>query len=355
MANSLPTSESRVAKPNSAYGGTSARSALTPQMAAYMEKFADSGDIRWMPYLMYFHPARHASAVVNTDAVGFRYSEARGRAYSVADHAGHGSVRLLAGSSTVFGIGASADPWTLPSRLTASDSRPEPWLNYGGRSFNSAQELMLLCFYRHLLPQVKEIVLFSGFNDLGLARLPASLRGDSGAFFNCRDFFDALGARERAGMLGLAKRLMGGGNTRDEPVDMPLTEQIAYATGLTLRHLRTWSAVAKDMGAKLTFVLQPLSGWVRQVGCEQEEALFAELDQAGGFTETYGDILTREVCLEYGRQLEHGARAMQVNFLNMAPILAERLKPNDWLFVDRIHFTDWGHDFVARTLLDVLN
>ena len=76
MANSLPTSESRLAKPNSAYGGTNARSALTPQMAAYMEKFADSGDIRWMPYLMYFHPARHASAVVNTDAVGFRYSEA---------------------------------------------------------------------------------------------------------------------------------------------------------------------------------------------------------------------------------------------------------------------------------------
>ena len=324
-------------------------------MAAYMEKFADSGDIRWMPYLMYFHPASHSSSVVNTDAVGFRYSEARGRTYSVADHAGSEPVRLLAGSSTVFGIGASADQWTLSSRLTENDPRPQTWLNYGGRSFNSVQELMLLCLYRHLLPEVKEIVLFSGFNDLGLARLPASLRGDSGAFFNCRDFFGALAAREPGGMLGLAKRLMGAGSSRDEPMDMPLTEQIAYAAELTLRHLRTWSATAKDMGAKLTFVLQPLSGWVRRIGCEQEEALFKELDQAGGFTETYGDILTREVCLEYGRQLEQGARAMDVRFLNMAPILAERLEPKDWLFVDRIHFTDWGHDFVARTLLDVLN
>src|SRR5262249_42597833 len=106
---------------------------------------------------------------------------------------------------------------------------------------------------------------------------------------------------------------------------------------------------------RLTFVLQPLSGWVRQMGCEQEEALFKELDQAGGFTQTYGDILTRDVCLEYGRQIEQGARAMDVRFLNMAPILADRLEPQHWLFVDRIHFTDWGHDFVARTLLDVLN
>jgi hypothetical protein len=332
-----------------------ARDTLTPHMAAYLTKFADSGEIRWMPYLMYFHPANHKSPVVNTDATGFRYSEAHGRAYSVADPAGHGPVRLLAGSSTVFGIGATADKWTLASRLTEHDAREQRWLNYGGRSFNSTQELLLLCLYRHLLPQVQEIVLFSGFNDLGLARLPAELHGDSGAFFNCRDFFAALAARERLGMFELAKRLMGGDDARDEAVDMSLTEQIDHAAGLTLRHLRTWHATSKDLGAKLTFVLQPLSGWVRSVGCTQEEALFKELDQAGGFTDTYGDILTREVCLEYARRLEKGARAMGVGFFNMAPIVAERLEPDDWLFVDRIHFTDWGHNFVARTLLDILN
>jgi hypothetical protein len=335
-----------------------ARSALTPQMAAYMDKFADSGDIRWMPYLMYFHPASHRSPVVNTDSVGFRYSQASGLTYSVADLGDCPAVRVLAGSSTVFGIGASADKWTLPSRLGENDKRPELWLNYGGRSFNSTQELLLLTLYRHLLPQVKEIVLFSGFNNLGLARLPASLRGDSGAFFNCRDFFDALSARDKrqqGGVLGLAKRLVGADEAREDDVaEMTLEQQIDYASELTLRHLATWNSVARDMRAKLTFVLQPLSGWVRPTGSKEEEALFTELDQAGRFTETYGDILTREVCLEYGRALERGARAVGVGFLNMAPILAERLKPSDWLFVDRIHFTDWGHDFVAKTLLEAL-
>ncbi len=336
----------------------SARSTLTPHMAAYMDKFADSGDIRWMPYLMYFHPVAHKSPVVNTDSVGFRYSETGGWPYSVADRGDCPSVRLLAGSSTVFGIGASADKWTLPSRLSENDSRPEPWLNYGGRSFNSTQELLLLMLYRHLLPEVKEIVLFSGFNNLGLARLPASLRGDSGAFFNCREFFDALAPRDKRqqGMFGLAKRLVGVEEAHEEEdtSGMTLAQQIDYAARLTLQHVRTWNAVAKDMGAKLTFVLQPLSGWVRPTGSKEEEALFTELEQAGRFTETYGDILTREVCLEYGSALERGARAMGAGFLNMAPILAERLKPSDWLFVDRIHFTDWGHDFVAKTLLEAL-
>ena len=36
-----------------------------------------------------------------------------------------------------------------------------------------------------------EIVLLSGFNNLGLARLPASVRGEHGAFFNCNQFFQA--------------------------------------------------------------------------------------------------------------------------------------------------------------------
>ena len=74
----------------------------------------------------------------------------------------------------MFGIGASADRHTLASRLTENDSRETAWVNFGGRSFNSTQEMILFCLHRHLLPPIKEIVLFSGFNDLGLSRLPAA-------------------------------------------------------------------------------------------------------------------------------------------------------------------------------------
>lgn len=329
----------------------SARSELTPQMRDYEAKFTDAGEVRWLPYLMYFHPAEHRSAAVNTDSSGFRYSEADGRRYSVADHGDIGPVRLLAGSSTVFGIGASSDAWTLSSRMTEHDPRPQPWLNLGGRSFNSTQELLLFSLYRHLLPSVEEIVLLSGFNNLGLARLPASARGEHGAFFNCNQFFDALGpeSRQQKPVLSILRRVK---DQSGEPEPVPgMEEQIAYAAELTLRHLDVWRALANDLGAKLTFVLQPLAGWVREVGSPQEERLFAELDELGNFRQTYGDILQQEVCRGYAEAIEAGAKKMDVGFLNLSPVLAEAVEADQWLFVDRIHFTDSGHDFVARQLL----
>jgi hypothetical protein len=328
-------------------------------MRDYEEKFTDSGDIHWQPYLMYFHPGGHRSKTVNTDSHGFRYSEAGGRAYSVDDHEGIGTARLLAGSSTVFGIGASTDAGTLPSRLTAADPRPEPWLNFGGRSFNSAQEAVLLALYRHLLPTIEEIVLFSGFNNLGLARQPDARRGEHGAFFNADRFFETLtpsAGRGPAGSAAIVRRLRGRGAADEQPArpPLPLSEQVAYAADLTLRHLEIWRVMADDLGARLTFVLQPLAGWVRPTGSPQEEALFAELDELGRFSEVYGDILQQRVNAEYSRLLESGAAKTGVEFVNLSPLLADRLDPDRWLFVDRIHFHDEGYDFVAEVLLEAL-
>jgi|YelNatPaOPRAMG01_1025707.scaffolds.fasta_scaffold57129_3 hypothetical protein len=331
----------------------SAREKLTPQMADYEKQFTDGGEVRWLPYLMYFHPAEHRSPVVNTDASGFRYSERGGVRYSVADHEGIHSARLLAGSSTVFGIGASADRWTLSSRLSENDRRGAPWLNFGGRSFNSAQELILFTLYRHLLPKVEEIVLFSGFNNLGLARQPSQNRLEHGAFFNCNLFFDVFRQEPAGRRKGLS--LFGRG-AAEEPVEPPpsLDVQIDYAADLTLRHLDAWRALAADLGAKLTFILQPLAGWIRPKGCAQEEALFADLDHAGRFSDLYGDILTRDACNAYAAKLSDGASKFGVKFVNITPFIAEALKPDQWLFVDRIHFTDQGHDFISKLILDVI-
>jgi len=331
----------------------SERVRLTPQMLAYQEKFADSGEIRWLPYLMYFHPSNFQSPVVNTDEKGFRYSERGAQRYSIVNCERGDAVRLLAGSSTVFGIGASADRWTLPSRLNENDSRPEPWLNFGGRSFNSMQELLLIVNSLHLLPPVREIVLFSGFNNLGLARMPSSMRQEHGAFFNCNQFYDALNPKKAKRFREVAKSFLYAADEIVEPLPT-IAEQIKYATDLTVRHLSIWAIFAKALGAKLTYVLQPLSGWVRETGCDEEEALFSELDELGRFTEIYGDILNKEVCSEYAASLQIGIEKLGVRFIDINPILSKVLRKDQWLFVDRIHFTDDGHDFVAKQLLQIL-
>jgi hypothetical protein len=323
----------------------SARQELTPQMLRYGEKFDDRGDVRWIPYLMYFHPVSHRSDVVNTDQFGFRYAHGPdGERASVGNLPGDGPVRLMAGSSTVFGIGASSDAATLSSRLWAKHAPSAPWLNFGGRSFNSAQELILFTLYRHLLPHIDEIVLFSGFNDLGLARLPAHLRGDHGAFFNCTDFFHSMTPEKSRGR-----------TRRNPPAPPPtLEEQIEFAAELTARHLSAWKALADAAGARLTFVLQPLATWIRDTPAPEEQRLFRELDQIASFSEVYGDIADRSVAGDYATAIERRCAPIGVAFLDFTPLLAAAVGPLDWVFVDRIHFTDFGHDLAAGLLAHTL-
>jgi hypothetical protein len=337
----------------------SARVELTPHMLQYEAKFDDRGDMRWLPYLMYFHPAGHRSEVVNTDRIGFRYSHGPdGASAGPAEAAGIGPVRLTAGSSTVFGIGASNDASTLASRLWSEHAPGLPWLNFGARSFNSAQELLLFVLYRHLLPEIRDIVLFSGFNDLGLARLPEEVRGDHGAFFNCADFFTRMDPGPAGPRFGVGRRAgRGGGSAASAgpPRSVPaLAEQIEIAADLTLRHLAVWKQLADAAGARLTFVLQPLAGWVRPEPAEQERRLFAELDRIADFTGVYGDICVPEAGAAYAEALAGGCARADIGFLDFAPQLAQALAPHDWAFVDRIHFTDFGHDLAARLLADAL-
>lgn len=62
---------------------SNARAELTPHMLQYDAQFSDSGETRWLPYIMYFHPADYRSDVVSTDSLGFRYATHHGRPASV--------------------------------------------------------------------------------------------------------------------------------------------------------------------------------------------------------------------------------------------------------------------------------
>jgi hypothetical protein len=333
----------------------SQRTVLTPQMVRY-DDFDDRGETRWLPFLMYFHRNDYRSDVINTDAKGFRLSHGAGDSASAGGRLPSGPVRLLVGSSTAFGIGVTRDAATIPSRLWTEYAPSAPWLNFAGRSFSSTQELLLFVLYRHLLPpQIDEIVVFSGLNDLAVARLPADQRGDHGAFFNCGEYFEqmeALRVRHRRQLKepgGFGRRR--GRTAVDEDVPLlPLGERISLATELTARHLASWRLLAP--GARITFVLQPLATWIRAEPSPEEELLFAELDERSNFWELYGDIAVEETGRRYAEALRGACEELDVGFLDISSALAETVARRDWLFVDRAHFTDLGADIVARLLAE---
>jgi hypothetical protein len=339
-------------------------------MLKYEEKFGVRGEIRWLPYLMYFHLPNYSSEVINTDRLGFRISKGAGGQASAGGRVPEGPVRLLVGSSTAFGIGATRDEATIASRLWSRHATKAPWLNFAGRSHNSTQELLLFLLYRHLLPQIEEVVIFSGFNNLGLSRLPRSQQGDHGAFFNCGEYFEKMAQlrylRHRNGSIfdrfGERQSRVAGSEDSSVP---ELAEQIANAAELTVRHLEAWKLLTSAAGTKLSFVLQPMATWVRERPAPQEELLFDELDKIDpqgvrspsgrNFQGMFGGISSMETRRRYSDALQNGCEILGVPFLDLNPVLAEAVGPDDWLFVDRIHFTDGGYNLVSSLLATHLN
>ncbi|MFB4193602.1 MULTISPECIES: Inducer of phenazine A [Streptomyces] len=304
---------------------TSPRADLTPHMEHYTFFLEDQ------PYIGFFQYGDERTPVYHTDRHGFRitHGAAGGRA-SVAGERPPGPVRLLAGSSAVFGVGATGDPATISSRLWSRYAPYRPWLNFAGQSINSVQELLLFSLFGHLLPDVEEIVVFSGVNNLVLSRLPAEQQGRHGAFFDCGPAPDAAA------------------------VPSP-RDRVAHATELTARHLATWHVLAKGLGASLSFVLQPLAPWVREEPAPQEKLLFDELDDASNFRRLHNDIADREIGRLYADSLRTRCEEMNISFLDMNQALAEVVAPTDWLFVDRVHLLDPGYDLVARLMTEHLD
>lgn len=331
----------------------SQRELLTPQMLRY-DDFDDRAETRYLPYLMYFHRADYRSETVNTDRLGFRISRGATEQGSVAKPP-KGPVRLLAGSSTPFGIGATSDAATMASRLWSQYAPSVPWLNFAGRSHNSMQELLLFLMHRDLVPELDEIVIFSGLNDLALSRLPESQRGEHGGFFNCGEYFEQmeeLRARHRKPKSVFGRR--SGAVKAESHAVPPLADRIAYAVELTAGHLASLRLLAGPTGARITYVLQPLATWVRESASPEEKAVFGELDKKSNFWELYGDIATMEAGRMYAEALRVACEAQNVRFLDISPVLAKSVTESDWLYVDRAHFTDHGTEIASGLLADSL-
>jgi hypothetical protein len=343
---------------------TSARLELTPQMAQY-DDFVDRSETRWLPYLMYFHRSAYRSAVVNTDRLGFRYSHGPEARAALADQPQREPVNLLVGTSTAFGVGAESDAGTISSRLWSAHAPARPWLNFGGRGFSSTQEVLLFLLNRHLLPPVREIVVLSGLNNLALAGLPQYLQTDYGAFFFAGEYqaqMDELRTRHRQSSAKRGSRLTKRWReSATPPVERDsstpdLDDRLANAVAQTSRDLENWQMFAAASDARVSFVLQPLASWVREQPCEQEQAIFAELDaKQSNFWKLFGDIMPQNVGCRYAEQLAAECDKKGIAFFDLNPALASTIDSQDWLFVDRAHFHDAGYDLVSRLISAALN
>lgn len=329
-----------------------ARATLTPQMLDY-DRFASRGLSQYLPYVMSFNATNFRSAVINTDQLGFRFAhDIEGNPLSVGmlDVSRIGGVNLLIGASPALGYGASSDAASVVSRLSVTDPDGTPWLNFAGHCFNAVQELMLFMLHSHRLPQVRRIVVMGGFNTLVMARLPEFIRCELPPFYFCGEYYEKFNeiAEENGAKLPPSKLPKWPTETTAVP---PVEQTIDLASQETLRRLTTWKQLATSLNAELSFVMQPLATWVRKP-CAEEQILFEELDKIstlGTWQHLYGDISESAVAEQYADKLTAGCHSLNICFGNLVNDLRQR-PADEWLFVDRAHFTDLGNDVVARAI-----
>jgi hypothetical protein len=334
---------------------------LTQQMRDY-DAMKDPSERRYVPYLMYFHRVNFASPSVNTDRCGFRISTGPdGVRASAAGHIPPGPVRILAGGSTALGVGASSDSNTLASLLWSRYAPSAPWLNFGSYCFNPTQEVLLLTLYRHLLGGIEEIVIFSGINAVMVARLPEWQQGDHGAFFFCGEYFEKMAElreRSRKGSRFFGRRAASAAtvSTLDD-VRTDVSTLIGSAAEATLRQLDIWRRIAGP-DTRISYVLQPMARWMRYDLCPEERTLFEENDrmsELGPWEEVFASIATTDFAQAYATALRVGCEKQGIRFVDLNPVVSAAATERDWWFVDRVHYSDTGHDLVARVTAEALD
>ncbi|NIF15572.1 SGNH/GDSL hydrolase family protein [Pantoea sp. Cy-639] len=338
----------------------------TPQIRDY-DRFMHIG-ARWVPYTMYFHEKLFRSPTINTDALGFRYTELDGRRYSVAERPEGGKVNLLVGGSTALGVGSTRDGATVASYLSAITG--EVWLNFAGRGYNSTQELLMYLMHQKRLGQIGHVVVLSGINTLALEGIPDAFASEHGRYYYSFEFQhymnkfnedmkrkkNTFGAKGGESLLQRWKQALFYDNPADEVITdegVSLDARLERAALSITDALKQWRLLLAGSGASLSFVLQPLAHWCRERLTAEEEAVFHAIDSCpNNFYRLFSGVLGKEVHAPFLRHIQ--AHADGIPCLDMNAMLTTSPVFEETLFVDRVHFNDLGNQQLAQLLSDEL-
>jgi hypothetical protein len=314
-----------------------------------MSDYDSVGD-QWVPYLMRFDTPLRKFSSVSTDEWGFRNSVSQDGNIVKISNLENTKTGIIVGSSTVFGVGSSADRFTIPSSLNRVSETT--WLNFGGRAFNSTQELIL--FLLHLPNRIDQLVLFSGVNNITLAFLSPSTSPIYNSFFYQSVFEramqnppdDYIGVRRSFG------RLMNEVKHRfklDSRKSAKLDIKDSYQNVLHCfkRDLRAFKILADGLGIQLHFALQPLATWIEKQLSSEEKEIFSILDSMSMDWQVLSQQI-KSVRDDYFFDVERICDELLIDYCNVN--LAPDFLTDEWLFVDRVHLTDRGCEVAAKIL-----
>nr|WP_314481672.1 hypothetical protein [uncultured Pseudomonas sp.] len=305
------------------------------------------------------HETGFSSAVVNTDALGLRYSHCNGRRCSLAEHESGMRINLLVGGSMAMGIGASSDERTVASQLSALTG--ELWLSLAGCGLDASQELLMFLTHEHRLAPLGHVVILSGLNSLA----HEALWDISAATHRPQQLEDwqmvLADATQRLPTpepgLTLWQRLTkalsppAAAPRALQPCEAlsPAEKRLTQAADHIGRSVQQWERLLGSSHTTLTFILQPLLHWCRESLPAGERSMLTALQQAPGSIDRLLDgVFDRRAHAAFFRRIRE--QAAPVPCYDMNCMLDSSPSFASDLFVDRLHLNDLGQTVLARVI-----
>lgn len=312
---------------NNYTGYKNRRYEITPQMRDY-----DSLQMDCLPYIMRFQSPNQKKKSFSTDKLGFRNS------YRIKTSKKRSGV--IIGGSNVFGFGSTSDGTTIPSYLAKLTGFQ--WLNYGGCAFNSFQEIFLFMIFPP--KKVTDIVLLTGLNTVYNNNIPQNIWNEYPHFYYQSEYAQMV--KNQLEGTDLSQRIDTPYKTINQNIAI---ERIKKELSIILKF---WWSFCKQNNINLTIVLQPTLYTLDKKLSKEEEELFQILDTIQNtLAWEYVRVITNQFP-QISSYLKKIQKSLKFNLLDLNN--CNRLKTEDWLFVDRVHYTDKGNLIITKAILEVI-
>jgi len=338
---------------------------LCPQMKIY-----DQIGYRWLPNIMFNQKPNYKSEILNTDNYGLRFNSKKNSLKQKTifeTEYKNNNISVLIGGSASFGVGSDSDEKTIASNLSKNSNTFV--YNFGGTAFNGFQEIILFLSLINKLDNLKNIVIFSGINDLYMFSNENFLCDFPGPFYFNKKFLTNMNNSNigfKRLLLKYFLKIIPLSSNENDFININKKDLMKYLINsnfrknlkskikypeisikeVIVRNLKFWKFISLALEINVTFFFQPLIYWCKEL-CSEEEKLIEyskDLDVLK-FIEKFKNI---DKYQEIKNLFEKECLKNNIKFFDTNEFFKDNSKKNDWLFVDHIHLNNNGYEFLSN-------
>ena len=321
---------------------------------------------------MFMNSPNYRSDICNTDIYGLRFNSKNNLELNktIFDQETNKERALMIGSSTTFGVGSTSDENTIPGFL--SNNSNYFFYNFGGRAFNGFQEIILFQLLSKKLNGIKKIVLYSGMNDAYMTYNKSFISRYPGPFYYNKNFLEQMDKTNLTFNRKILKFLLPNleidyrfinikdlinylftKNFRDNyksKKSFPMIELEEIVT----RNIHIWLLLSKSINAELSFFFPPFLPWCKNknnYSKEEEEIVnYLAVTKEKANYEYYDKIAQQYEKIK--KLFEDLCKKSEIKFYDCNNLFQLSENNKKWLFVDKVHLTDYGNKLISDYIID---